>query len=286
MMISTRKDPSVESTIYRIREQIRQTVAKIELSKTLPPNQPWISLQRVSDIKDLGGKYLTLREALEADLVMLKQKLRAARLAKQAEARKRDHATSRSQSKNFRDTARSNLLEAQKRGFLNQDDERAISEAAVRAITAGTNLVKNYPTKDNMKALIIDIQGALSTVDSDQVNSCIENAWNVCSEAGKKMMQDQITTFRRNPTVENLKEYASDAELAMMFSSDIEFSSKPPARKKTGSHHEVTRGDTLSKISLEYYGHPGYWDVIFFANFEVIGNNPEDLRAGTKLSIP
>jgi nucleoid-associated protein YgaU len=54
---------------------------------------------------------------------------------------------------------------------------------------------------------------------------------------------------------------------------------------ETQRFHIVRKGETLSKISLTYYGSAGKWRKIFEANRETI-KNPDKLTAGAKLIIP
>jgi nucleoid-associated protein YgaU len=60
------------------------------------------------------------------------------------------------------------------------------------------------------------------------------------------------------------------------------------AAAKTISEHVVVGGDTLSHISLNYYGSATkpYWMVIYEANKELIGDNPNKLKRGITLKIP
>jgi nucleoid-associated protein YgaU len=50
-------------------------------------------------------------------------------------------------------------------------------------------------------------------------------------------------------------------------------------------YHTVTAGDTLSKISTQYYGTPGRWAEILVANREVLGED-NNLVIGRQLRIP
>lgn len=54
------------------------------------------------------------------------------------------------------------------------------------------------------------------------------------------------------------------------------------------AEHEVGPGDTLSHISLEYYGSATkpYWMVIYEANKEIIGDDPNKVTRGITLKIP
>lgn len=54
------------------------------------------------------------------------------------------------------------------------------------------------------------------------------------------------------------------------------------------AEHTVAQGETLSHISLKYYGSAvrAKWMIIYEANKDVIGDNPNVVRVGTVLKIP
>jgi nucleoid-associated protein YgaU len=54
------------------------------------------------------------------------------------------------------------------------------------------------------------------------------------------------------------------------------------------AEHTVTNEDTLSHISLKYYGSAAKekWMIIYEANKAVIGDNPNKIRPGLVLKIP
>ena len=53
----------------------------------------------------------------------------------------------------------------------------------------------------------------------------------------------------------------------------------------TGRIHVVVAGDTLEKIAKKYYGDPGKWNTIYFANnAQLSGGRP--LKPGMELEIP
>jgi nucleoid-associated protein YgaU len=54
---------------------------------------------------------------------------------------------------------------------------------------------------------------------------------------------------------------------------------------QTERFHIVRKGETLSKISLTYYGSAGKWQKIFEANKQTL-KDPNRLAPGTKLTIP
>ncbi len=60
---------------------------------------------------------------------------------------------------------------------------------------------------------------------------------------------------------------------------------KPPAPSPAPRFHTVGSGDSLSKISKQYYGTATRWNDILQANRDVI-RNPDALTLGTQLRIP
>ena len=54
------------------------------------------------------------------------------------------------------------------------------------------------------------------------------------------------------------------------------------------TEHTLTSKETLSHLSLKYYNHATkpYWMVIYDANKDVIGDNPNRVRAGLVIKIP
>lgn len=52
--------------------------------------------------------------------------------------------------------------------------------------------------------------------------------------------------------------------------------------------HELTSEETLSHLALKYYNHatPPYWQLIYEANKDVVGDNPNAVHAGMMIKIP
>ena len=60
------------------------------------------------------------------------------------------------------------------------------------------------------------------------------------------------------------------------------------AKPKFIAEHKVSPDETLSHLALKYYGHAtrDYWMLIYEANKETIGGNPNIVRVGTVINIP
>ncbi len=60
----------------------------------------------------------------------------------------------------------------------------------------------------------------------------------------------------------------------------------PDLSTKAVRTHTVVRGDSLWKVAKQYLGNGNHWKVIYEANREVIGANPDLIRPGQVLTIP
>ena len=60
------------------------------------------------------------------------------------------------------------------------------------------------------------------------------------------------------------------------------------AKPKFMAEHTLTADETLSHLSLKYYGSATepYWRLIYEANKATIGDNPNHVREGLVLNIP
>lgn len=59
-----------------------------------------------------------------------------------------------------------------------------------------------------------------------------------------------------------------------------------PAAPQSSRTYVVKQGDTLQKISREFYNTPGRWRDIYQANRDVLKDGPDALKVGMKLKIP
>ena len=59
-----------------------------------------------------------------------------------------------------------------------------------------------------------------------------------------------------------------------------------PTTNNGGFFYIVVRGDTLSHISLRFYGRASYYPLIHEANREIIGENQNLILIGQQLAIP
>jgi len=125
-------------------------------------------------------------------------------------------------------------------------------------------------------------QSVLATIDQQQVrlqNLHVENdklflRGTAPSEAAKNKVWDVIKAV--NPQFDDI-------------TADIEVTeSRAPAATggaPAGQTYTVKAGDTLSKISKQYYGDPNEYMRIFYANRDKL-TDPDKIQVGQKLTIP
>ena len=58
------------------------------------------------------------------------------------------------------------------------------------------------------------------------------------------------------------------------------------AQATPGSNYTIQANDTLFSIALQAYGDANQWQKIYDANKQVIGNDPNAIRAGEVIHIP
>jgi nucleoid-associated protein YgaU len=56
--------------------------------------------------------------------------------------------------------------------------------------------------------------------------------------------------------------------------------------KSSTKQHVVQRGDSLSKLAKQYYGDMFKWPVLYEANRELVGRNPDLIQPGQSLLVP
>jgi len=62
--------------------------------------------------------------------------------------------------------------------------------------------------------------------------------------------------------------------------------SPSPGQTLAGDSYEVQSGYTLATIAQQFYGDATQWRRIYDANKDAIGDDPDKLKLGTKLTIP
>lgn len=104
------------------------------------------------------------------------------------------------------------------------------------------------------------------------------------AEAKAKMEQAEKEQKRKEMLAEAQKNWAEENERQKAAAAAAAEAAKPKFIKE----HTMTADETLSHLSLKYYGSAvrDYWMVIYEANKDVIGDNPAHVRPGLVVKIP
>ena len=120
---------------------------------------------------------------------------------------------------------------------------------------------------------------------ADADSGACSRAWKALGRAGEKIHGRSEQDFRRSPTAANFGKMLEAKVFIQQIGGDSE--PRPTGWKAAGGvAYVVKTGDSLAGISKQFYGSPGYWDIIYMENAGAIGNNPEKIQVGLKLVIP
>jgi nucleoid-associated protein YgaU len=99
------------------------------------------------------------------------------------------------------------------------------------------------------------------------------------AESRVKVISNELETIRQAQIKSAQASVASAAAAA---------AAEEEAKKRIIAEHTLTADETLSHLSLKYYGsaYEPYWRVIYEANKELIGPNPARVRPGMVIKIP
>lgn len=152
--------------------------------------------------------------------------------------------------------------------------------------------------KDKKKGLF---GKALDSLSDREEKEALENAERELSEAEKLAEKAQLKASRTEAALKEAEEKIKELEAEMEKAESekrreelMERIRKASAERKAAlkpkyiAEHEVAKDETLSHIALKHYGHATkpYYMLIYEANKEVIGDNPDVIRRGMVLNIP
>ena len=150
-------------------------------------------------------------------------------------------------------------LEAAKQHMLELEQKVAATEQKAMA---------NAQRADAAEKKAADLQAMLTKAQADLQAA---RAATALVEQRANVAEAKVRTF------ENEKMLVSQQAAAMS-----------AAKAQVLATHTLASKETLSDLALKYYGHatPPYWKLIYEANKEVIGDNPNAVRSGLVLNIP
>ena len=101
------------------------------------------------------------------------------------------------------------------------------------------------------------------------------------AEAKARSLEKQLEEQRK-------KEISEDSAASVERQEQIASMRKQAAGPKIIATHTLTSEETLSHLALKYYNHATkpYWMVIYEANKDVVGDNPNLVHEGMEIKIP
>jgi len=200
-----------------------------------------------------------------------------------------------------------------------EDENKSIFEKALDALTSKDEEASVESTEEEKKSIFQKMLDALTSKDE---KAAFEKAQKELEERKKQLAAAQAAAAQAQAhvqahvpsqatstqaqsiaqkTMEEAKKRAAEAEARAKAQEDrirqmIEAKQLAAQReayfaslqKKVIAEHTVGDRDTLSHLALKYYGHATkpYWMVIYEANKDLIGKNPNRVKVGAKLKIP
>ena len=275
----------IENEQKRISEKIRTIQAQLAKLQNVPGSQPWVSFGRVYRVEDLRSRFPDLRTALKHDLLLLQTKMKSLRLqAKRISFGKR-RAHARQLDRDFKKHLYKTLKNAEKNGALDDATLGKLVGQSEQVLEGFVNLLDADPNDANIKMVLNGMELPLMLGSNVDTGIC-GRAFRSLGNAGKIIHDKAEKRFREHPDVKNFTRLLNKKAGGLLLGAELGDRPKNWRGAPRGTVHEVARGDSLSAISERYYGSPGYWDIIYFENIGVIGDNPEKLEIGTTLDIP
>ena len=282
----------VNAAQQRISRRIEGIKKQLKSLRDSPSTQPWVSFKRVSNVSELLGSHANIKDALRCDLQTLKAQLRDLhRQSGRLKYKVMQQNAARART-NFQNMATKTLNQVANRQLEGKEfDEgrlNALVKESERVLGMYVNILEANPSERNIRGVLKQLEDALLLGGGDPGGTS-DRAFQSMAKASDKLHTKADKAFRKNPTSEKFAETLHSMGTSMLLGGNASMSDTPEGWSSVGTVHTVVKGDSLSAISLQYYGKACYWDIIYVRNCSIIGNRPEDLRnlkIGLKLDIP
>ena len=270
----------------KIEKRIRDIQEQLKKLEDVPSSQPWITKKRTTVIAELRSPHVSLKQALNNDLMLLRQQLR--QLNQQVKTLKNRAALQNAaQARKDLENKFEEMLKKAERGSGGLSDEEmdVISQQSADVLDKYVTILDTNPTPENVKGVLENIYiPLLSSGSGSAGEGAVNRATGALGRASDKIRDKAEKNFRSSPTVDNFDSFLGSQELGQLVGgSELK---KPVGWEGVNKVHPVKPGDTLSKISQQYYGKTSYWDIIYMDNYGAIGDDPNDLKVGQELFIP
>jgi nucleoid-associated protein YgaU len=163
-------------------------------------------------------------------------------------------------------------------------DEKAALEALKKQMIEAEDRAEAAERK------VVELQAALTKAQAD--NKAVLAKSQETSDEKLRKMQSELLAAKSKMSALEQRALAAEAKVkafeAVKGRELQEAAALEAAKAQIIATHTLTADETLSHLSLKYYGHATepYWRIIYEANKDVIGANPNKVRPGLEIKIP
>jgi nucleoid-associated protein YgaU len=163
-------------------------------------------------------------------------------------------------------------------------DEKAALEALKKQMIEAEDRAEAAERK------VVELQAALTKAQAD--NKAVLAKSQETSDEKLRKMQSELLAAKSQMSALEQRALAAEAKVkafeAVKGRELQEAAALEAAKAQIIATHTLTADETLSHLSLKYYGHATepYWRIIYEANKDVIGANPNKVRPGLEIKIP
>jgi len=180
--------------------------------------------------------------------------------------------------------------------MTSESEKKSIFDKAVDALTARDEEAELEETQQQLAELQKKLKASQQAAAQAQAEAAKKQKHS--QKVEQRTEQDQKAIKQANKRAEEAEARVQklelqlrgliEAEEARRQSIQAEKATKAEAASQVITEHTMKSDETLSHLALHYYGHATkpYWMVIYEANKEAIGDNPNRVRVGTLLKIP
>jgi hypothetical protein len=212
----------IEAERARLKAQLDHTLKQLEFveKKRIPDSQPYISLKRAMEIKDLAGPPIGIRAALKQDIERLRQNIEA--LKREAtevrnvgveEMFRRKREAVRRAKLNIEAHARNIMREAAiKRGYLTTEELAEVQAGAEVTLENCTELLGDRPSEGAIRDVLDQLADTMAL--GMEGTDAQKNAMAGVQTAAQKLVERAKQDFTAVPTSANMRKLLGSAARA------------------------------------------------------------------------
>lgn len=163
-----------------------------------------------------------------------------------------------------------------------RDEKEALETAKKHILEMESKVAGMQKQLESLQTTLLKAQADLKSAN-DRAAAAEKRA--VTAESDLKAASGKISALEQRATSAEFKlKQMADREAMVQHQA----AAAEAAKAKIIATHKLTSKESLSHLALQYYGHATepYWRLIYEANKDAIGPNPNKVRVGTLLEIP